>query len=71
VVARTEDTGLTDLPAVLTVRDVSRILKIGLRQAYELTWQRRLLTIRIGRSVRVTRSALASFMAEAEGEIGR
>lgn len=69
--ARIEDSGLTDLPAVLTVRDVSRILKIGLRQAYELTWQRRLPTIRIGRSVRVTRSALAAFMAEAEAEVGR
>ena len=63
--ARVDGPDLSEFPAVLTVRDVSRALRIGLRQAYDLTWQGRLATFKVGRSVRVTRTALAAFIESA------
>jgi excisionase family DNA binding protein len=71
VASHVDGPDLADLPPVLTVRDVSRALRIGLRQAYDLTWQGHLVTFKVGRSVRITRTSLADFIASAETEVGR
>lgn len=54
---------LDGLPDVLAVPDVARVLRIGRNQAYELVRSRTIPSVRIGRSIRVPRTALERFLA--------
>lgn len=54
------------LPAVLKVEEVAAILRIGRNQAYRLVGSGELPSIRVGRSVRVTRAALARYLGETD-----
>jgi excisionase family DNA binding protein len=59
-----QTTTLDDLPAVLTVDQVARIYRIGRKQAYEAVGRGEVPgVIRIGRSIRVSRDALARQLA--------
>jgi excisionase family DNA binding protein len=49
---------------VLTVDELAAELRIGRRQAYELVNSGALRVVRVGRSIRVTRAALAAFLGE-------
>jgi excisionase family DNA binding protein len=60
-------TNLADLPPVLKVADVARVLSIGRRQAYALVADGIVRSVRIGRALRIPRSALIAFL---EGEGG-
>lgn len=52
-----------DRPATLKVPEVAAELRIGRNTAYELVRSGALRSVRIGRSVRVTREALEAFKA--------
>ena len=55
---------LADLPPVLTVDQIRRVLAVGRRQAYQLVGDGTVRSIRIGaRGIRVPRSALIAFLA--------
>lgn len=47
-----------DLPLVLTVFDVSKVLGIGKNTAYDLVRSGTIKSIRVGRQIRVSKSAL-------------
>ena len=51
-----------DLPLILQVADVQRLLGISKTSAYALVNSGDLPSVRIGRSFRVTRFALAKFL---------
>ncbi|HEU4397716.1 MAG TPA: helix-turn-helix domain-containing protein [Actinomycetota bacterium] len=50
-------------PDTLKVKEVAEILRCGKNQAYELIQRGEIRSVRIGRAVRVTRSALEEFLA--------
>jgi excisionase family DNA binding protein len=50
-------------PDTLKVKEVAAILRCGKNQAYELIQRGEIRSVRIGRAVRVTRSALEEFLA--------
>jgi excisionase family DNA binding protein len=50
--------------SVLTVDEFAAELRIGRRQAYELVNGGGIRVVRVGRSIRVPRSALAEFLGE-------
>lgn len=53
---------LDDLPDVLTIDDVARVLRIGQGGAYELVRAGDLFAVRIGRSLRVPKPALVAYL---------
>ncbi len=53
---------VTDLPLVLTVEEAARVLRIGRSSAYEAARTGELPTVRIGRILRVPRSAIEEML---------
>jgi excisionase family DNA binding protein len=53
---------LAELPLVLTVQQVQDILDVSKTTAYELVHSGAIASVKIGRTFRVTRSALAAFL---------
>jgi excisionase family DNA binding protein len=53
---------LDDLPAVLTVEEAGKVLRIGRGAAYEAARRGDLPSVRIGRSLRVPRHALEAML---------
>jgi len=53
-----------DLPLLVDSREVARLLGIGRTKAFELMARDQLPVVRIGRSVRVLRSALERWVSE-------
>jgi excisionase family DNA binding protein len=53
---------VTDLPLVLTVKQVQSILAVSKTMAYQLVHTGELPSVRIGKSFRVTRAALEKFL---------
>jgi len=51
-----------DLPLVLTVSDISKILGIGKNTAYDLIRSGALKSVRVGRQIRVSKSAFLEFL---------
>ncbi len=51
-----------DLPLVLTVSDISKILGIGKNTAYDLIRSGAMKSIRVGRQIRVSKSAFLEFI---------
>jgi excisionase family DNA binding protein len=51
---------------VLTLREVAEVLRVGKNKPHELIAQGDLRAVRIGGSVRVTKSALLEFLGESE-----
>lgn len=59
-----------ELPPVLTVPEVARLLRIGRAAAYELANRKDFPTIRVGRTIRIPREALFRWMEKTcEGNI--
>ncbi|WP_338833986.1 hypothetical protein MHLNE_03570 [Moorella humiferrea] len=59
-----------DLPPVLTVPEVARLLRIGRAAAYELANRKDFPTIRVGRTIRIPREPLLRWMEKTcEGNI--
>ena len=55
-------TSTDDLPLVLTVSDVSKILGIGMNTAYDLIRSGAIKSVRVGRQIRVSKSAFLEFL---------
>ncbi len=52
----------SDLPLVLTVSDISKILGIGKNTAYDLIRSGAMKSVRVGRQIRVPKSAFLEFL---------
>lgn len=51
-----------DMPEVLTVADLQRVLQIGRSTAYQLIQTKQLRFIRIGRSIRIPKAFVREFL---------
>ena len=51
-----------DLPMVLTVEEVARVLRIGRGAAYEAVRRGDIPSLRLGRSIRVSRHAVLALL---------
>ncbi len=60
-----------DEAAVLTVREVAAILRIGRNQAYERIAAGQIPAVRIGRTIRVPAAAIRRLLDEAGAEQGQ
>lgn len=52
-----------DIPLVMKVEDVAKLLNIGRNTAYNLVHCGAIKSIRIGRQIRISRSALLEYLA--------
>ena len=59
-------TGYDQLPLVLSVADVTKILRIGKNTAYELIRCERIRSVRIGHKIRIPKDALLDFLKVAD-----
>lgn len=53
---------ISTLPLILTVDDLTRIFAIGKNTAYELIHSGAIRSVRVGRSFRIPRDAIADFL---------
>lgn len=51
-----------DFPQVLKVSDLARVLGIGRRHSYKLVADGTIRSVRVGRAIRIPRSALVEFL---------
>lgn len=56
-------TSADDLPLMLTVSDVSKILGISMNTAYDLVRSGAIKSVRVGRQIRVSKAALLEFIS--------
>ncbi|CAN5462085.1 hypothetical protein BH20ACT21_BH20ACT21_00020 [soil metagenome] len=59
---------LDDLPAVLTVEEVARLLRVGRTACYSAIRSGELPSIRLGRAIRVPKHALADMLKAVEAQ---
>lgn len=59
-------TKISDLPLVLSIDDLAKVLGIGKNTAYDLVRSGRMKSIRIGHQIRITKSALLDFLGSTE-----
>lgn len=55
---------IEDLPLVLTVSDVSKVLGIGKNTTYDLIRNGAIKSVRVGRQIRVPKSAFLEFLGQ-------
>mgnify|MGYP005779350493 FL=1 len=55
-------TKISDLPLVLSVHDLARVLGIGKNTAYDLVRTGRIKGLGVGHRIRITKSALLDFL---------
>lgn len=53
---------VSDLPLVLSVDDLARVLGIGKNTAYDLVRSGRIKSLRVGHQIRISKSALLDFL---------
>lgn len=53
---------LNSLPATLTVKDLSQVLRIGINAAYNLVKSGTIFSVRVGRQYRIPRSAVEKYL---------
>ena len=58
------DLNFYDIPDVLTITDLQRVLQIGRSTAYKLVQTKRLRTVRIGKCIRIPKKYLVEFIKE-------
>ena len=63
-------TALADMPAVLTVEEAAKVLRIGRTAAYAAARSGELPVIRVGRLLRVSRHGLEQLLGVPENESG-
>ena len=56
----------TTIPAVLTVEELAKVLKIGMNSAYNLVRSGTIPCFHVGRQIRISREALLQYIHEAE-----
>ncbi len=55
-------TDIEDIPLVLSVDDLCNVLSIGKNSAYALIKSKEIASLRIGRNIRIPRSALLEYL---------
>lgn len=55
-------TNYEELPLVLTVKQVQRILGVSKNTAYGLIYSNRIQNIRVGRQIRISKASLIEFL---------
>ena len=55
-------TDISALPLILTVEDLTKIFAVGKNTVYELIHSGAIRSVRVGRSYRVPRDAIAEFL---------
>ena len=55
-------TKISDIPLVLSVHDLARVLGIGKNMADDLVRSGRIKSLRVGHRIRITKSALLDFL---------
>ena len=55
-------TNIEEIPLVLSVDDLCRVLSIGKNSAYALIKSKEIASLRIGRNLRIPRSALIAYL---------
>ena len=55
-------TNIEDIPLVLSVDDLCNVLSIGKNSAYALIKSEEIASLRIGRNIRIPRSALLAYL---------
>lgn len=63
-----ENNNLEDCPAVLTVRELARWLRVGRNTAYRYIRLGKIRSVRVGRQIRIPRSDLVAFLSESKRE---
>jgi excisionase family DNA binding protein len=58
---------LQDLPSVLTVKEMRRLLRISRQKAYDLVHRRGFPAVWFGRAIRIPRDAMLRWLEEQEG----
>ena len=53
-------------PAVLTVSELSRVLRIGINGAYDLVRTGKIPSVRVGRQFRIPRQAVAEYLGQSD-----
>lgn len=53
---------VSDLPLVLSVDDLARVLGVGKNTAYDLVRSGRIKSLRVGHQIRIAKSALLDFL---------
>jgi excisionase family DNA binding protein len=53
---------------IVTVEELAKMLRIGRRQAYELAASDRLRTLRVGRSIRITKASVIEFLTREQSD---
>ncbi len=53
---------VSNLPLVLSVDDLARVLGIGKNTAYDLVRSGRIKSLRVGHQIRISKSALLDFL---------
>lgn len=55
---------VNSLPLTLSVHEISKALGIGLNSAYNLVHAGQISSVRVGRTIRVPRTALLAFLGD-------
>ena len=58
----TDFNSIENIPLVLTVNDVAKVLNVGKNTTYEIIHSGALKSIRIGRQIRISRDALLKYL---------
>jgi len=53
---------LEDFPEILTVQDLAKILRVGIRTAYRTCHRQDFPAIRVGKQIRVSKNALNKWL---------
>lgn len=64
---KAEYKSIDELPYVITVPQLARFLGIGRNNAYDLVNRGEIRTVKIGRTIRIPKSALIEFIEHVEG----
>jgi excisionase family DNA binding protein len=54
---------LNELPDVLTMDELRQVLRIGRATAYELVRRKEIVSIRVGRAIRVPKQAVVTWLS--------
>ena len=61
---KSENNPSYEIPLVMSVPEMARLLRIGRNAGYSLVNSGKIRTIRIGKSIRISRSALLEYLNE-------
>lgn len=58
----------TECPTVLTVAELSRLLRVGINNAYQLVRDGTIQSVRVGRQYRIPRSAVLDYLGHTNSD---